>query len=184
MRYVILDRDGVINEDSDDYIKTVDEWLPLPGALEAIARLTGEGYTVTVASNQSGLARGLFDIDVLCSIHQAMRARVAALGGRIEAIAFCPHGPDDGCDCRKPKAGLLREISRRLDAPLTGVAVVGDALRDVQAALEVHARPILVRTGKGSHSETLLSGALRATPVVDDLAAAVEHILQSNTGGR
>lgn len=179
MRYVILDRDGVINADSPEFIKSVEVWQPLPGALEAIARLTNASVAVTIATNQSGLARGLFDIDALNLIHQALRTRAATLGGRVELIAFCPHGPADGCECRKPKAGLLREISRRLGAPLAGVPVVGDSVRDLRAAQTVGARPIMVRTGKGAGQGARLPADLRDVPVVADLPAAVDLILNS-----
>lgn len=176
-RYVIIDRDGVVNEDSDDYIKSVAEWIPIPGALEAMARLSATGFLVTVATNQSGLARGLFDIDALSTIHQALRQRVSALGGRIELVAFCPHGPDDGCDCRKPKTGLFREISRRLGAGLTNVPVIGDSMRDIVAGHAVGARPILVRTGNGRVTEAAMGASELKVEVVDDLAAAAELIL-------
>ncbi|APZ42013.1 D-glycero-beta-D-manno-heptose 1,7-bisphosphate 7-phosphatase [Acidihalobacter ferrooxydans] len=169
MKLIVLDRDGVINRDSDAYIKSPDEWEPLPGSLEAIARLNEAGYTVTVATNQSGIARGLFDIATLAAIHQKMHRLLARHGGHIDAVFFCPHGPDDGCDCRKPDAGLFTQIARRYDADLTGVPAVGDSLRDIEAALLVDAQPMLVRTGKGER--TLAAGMLPASlPVFDDLA--------------
>lgn len=149
MRLVILDRDGVINEDSDEYIKSVDEWIPVPGSLEAIARLNRAGWRVAVATNQSGVARGLFDIDTLTRIHDKMHRLVEQAGGAIEAVFFCAHGPDDGCNCRKPRPGLLQEIAARLRVDLQDVPVVGDSLRDIEAARAVGAQPILVRTGKG-----------------------------------
>lgn len=172
MRLVILDRDGVINEDSDEFIKSPAEWVPIPGALEAVARLNNAGYCVAVATNQSGIARGLMDVDAVNAIHQCMRARIAAFGGRVDLVAFCPHGPDDGCDCRKPKAGLLREVAQRFGASLTGVPVIGDSLRDIDAARSVGAFPILVRTGKG---RTLANPG--NVLVVEDLAAAADIVL-------
>ena len=178
MKLVILDRDGVINEDSEDYIKSPVEWVPIPGSLEAIALLNNSGYTVAVASNQSGLARGLFDIDALNRIHRRMMERLEAVGGRIDSIVFCPHGPQDRCPCRKPAPGLLLELGHRYGVPLTDVPVIGDALRDVQAAACVGAAPILVRSGKGRDTACSLPPALAAVPVVDDLRAAVALILK------
>ncbi|HKK06582.1 MAG TPA: D-glycero-beta-D-manno-heptose 1,7-bisphosphate 7-phosphatase [Gammaproteobacteria bacterium] len=176
MKLIILDRDGVINEDSDDYIKSPEEFIPLPGSLEAIARLNHAGFRVLVATNQSGIARGLFDLDTLHRIHEKLRRQLAALGGEIEAILFCPHGPDDNCTCRKPKPGLLRDIADRLQFSLEEVPAVGDSLRDLQAAQAVGARPLLVRTGKGER--TLAQGeGLEGVPVYADLASAVEALL-------
>ena len=134
MKLIILDRDGVINEDSDDYIKSTDEFIPLPDSLEAIARLNHAGYTVMVATNQSGIARGLFSIDTLNAIHSKLRRELSTYGGRVDGIFFCPHGPDDHCDCRKPAPGLLYEIAERTGRSLEGVPAVGDSLRDIQAA--------------------------------------------------
>ncbi len=176
MRLIILDRDGVINEDSDAYIKSPAEWVPIPGSLEAIARLNHEGWRVVVASNQSGIARGLFDIDTLLRIHAKMTLALAQLGGVIDAVFFCPHGPDDHCRCRKPKPGLLEDISARLHIDLRGIPVVGDARRDIEAALEVGALPILVRTGKGQH--TIANGTgLVDVPVFDNLAGVADALL-------
>jgi D-glycero-D-manno-heptose 1,7-bisphosphate phosphatase len=163
-RIVILDRDGVINEDSDAYIKSAEEWIPIPGSLEAIARLNRAGWRVVVATNQSGVARGLFDIDTLTSIHNKMHRQVEQAGGKIEAVFFCAHGPDDGCNCRKPQPGLLHEIAARLRIDLLGVPVVGDSLRDIEAAQVVGARPILVQTGKGAR--TLATHSFGATVAV------------------
>jgi D-glycero-D-manno-heptose 1,7-bisphosphate phosphatase len=176
MRLIILDRDGVINYDSDDYIKSVDEWQPIPGSIEAIAKLTMNDYRVVVATNQSGVARGLFDLDVLNQIHDKMHQLVSRAGGLIEAVFFCPHGPDDGCDCRKPKPGMLREISLRLRTDLKDVPAVGDSLRDMQAAEAVGARPVLVRTGKGERTLEKL-GRKKGFEVYDDLAAFVDALL-------
>lgn len=176
MRLIILDRDGVINQDSDDYIKSPQEYLPLPGSLEAIARLNQAGYTVAVATNQSGLGRGLYDEDVLERIHAKLEGLLAEVGGHIDGIFFCPHIPDDNCDCRKPAPGLLQQISAHFAMPLVGVPFVGDALRDLQAARAVGASPILVRTGKGIR--TLEKGEeLEGVPVFDDLAAVVDTLL-------
>jgi len=168
MKLVILDRDGVINHDSDAYIKSPAEWEPIEGSLEAIARLTSDGYRIIVATNQSGVARGLFDLSMLHRIHTRMLEAVRARGGEIEAIFFCPHGPDDGCRCRKPQTGLFEEIAERLKLNLNGVYAVGDSERDIVAAHAAGARPVLVRTGKGK--QTLRkSKQLGDAPVFDDL---------------
>ncbi len=180
MKLVILDRDGVINHDSDQYIKNPDEWEAIPGSLEAIARLNQEGYRVVVATNQSGVGRGLFDMDTLNAIHEKMVRALADVGGRIDAIFFCPHTSADECDCRKPKAGLFREIEARFNADMSEVPAVGDSLRDLQAALEVGAKPLLVLTGKGK--KTVKDPALpKGVPHFADLADAVEHILEHAT---
>ncbi len=176
MKLIILDRDGVINEDSDAFIKSVDEWIPLPGSIDAIARLTMNDYRVVVATNQSGIARGLFDIDTLMRMHDKMHQLVNEAGGAIEAIFFCPHGPDDGCECRKPRAGMFRDIGTRLRVDLTGVPAVGDSLRDLQTAEVVGARPILVRTGKGEQTLATL-GERAGLEVYDNLAAVVDALL-------
>lgn len=168
---VILDRDGVINQDSSEFVKSVDEWLPLDGSIEAIARLSAAGFTVAVASNQSGLARGLFDDEALLAMHQKLHDLVAAEGGRVDRIVICPHGPDDDCDCRKPKPGLLLGLGRHYGISLAGVPVVGDSLRDLQAATAAGARPILVRTGNGARTEQQLPDEFGAVDVFDDLAA-------------
>ena len=176
MKLVLLDRDGVINEDSDDYIKSPEEWVPIPGSLEAIAQLNHAGYRVIVLTNQSGLARGLFDPDTLARIHQRLRRALSAVGGTVSGIFFCPHGPDEGCGCRKPLPGLFEEVAERLQVSLRGVPAIGDSLRDLQAAEAVGARPILVRTGKGRRTEAALP-ADHGYPVFDDLAAAVHALL-------
>ncbi|MCP4300526.1 MAG: D-glycero-beta-D-manno-heptose 1,7-bisphosphate 7-phosphatase [Gammaproteobacteria bacterium] len=168
---VILDRDGVINRDSSSFVKSPNEWIPLSGSIRAIAALSNSGYTVTVASNQSGLARGLLDRSALRAMHRKLRKLVAAEGGHVDRIVICPHGPDDDCDCRKPKPGLLHRLGRYYGIALTGVPVIGDSLRDLQAATAVGARPILVRTGNGQATELALDGELEATEVFDDLAA-------------
>lgn len=179
MKLIILDRDGVINQDSDEFIKSPDEWIPIPGSLEAIARLTKAGYSVVVATNQSGLGRKLFDITTLNAIHQKMQASVRALGGAIPAVMFCPHLPTDGCTCRKPKAGMFLTIGKRFDVDLAGVPTVGDSLRDLQAGYLAGCRPYLVLTGKGK--QTLEKGGLPPdTTVFDDLAAVVAHLLEND----
>jgi len=176
MKLIILDRDGVINYDSDQFIKSPQEWNPIPGSLEAIARLCQAGYRVVVASNQSGVGRGLFDMSTLNAIHAKMHKLVGQAGGRIDAVFFCPHAADSRCNCRKPKPGLFQEISTRVRRDLRGVPAIGDSLRDLQAALAVGARPMLVKTGKGKR--TLESGQMpEGTPVYENLADAVQAIL-------
>lgn len=177
MKLVVLDRDGVINYDSKAYIKSEREWEPIPGSLEAIARLNNAGVTVAIATNQSAIARGLCNLDDLNAIHQALRSRLNAVGGRVEVIAFCQHAPDEGCDCRKPKSGLLREIRRRTGISLNDAPVIGDSRRDLDAAASVGARPILVRTGKGADTERHLPSAFADIAIFDDLAAAVDGLL-------
>ncbi len=172
---VVLDRDGVINADSDAYIKTTDEWQALPGSLEAIARLNAAGFAVAVFTNQSGLARGLFDAATLAAMHRKLERELAAVGGRLAGIFVCPHGPDAGCDCRKPAPGLLHRIGRELGVSLAGVPVIGDSRRDLAAAEAVGARPILVATGKGER--TLNDGKPVPAEVYPDLAAAVTVLI-------
>ncbi len=148
-KFVILDRDGVINYDSDTYIKSPDEWQAIPGSLEAIARLTQAQYRVIVITNQSGIARKLFTLDTLTQIHRKMHQQLSNIGGVVEAIFFCPHNAEDKCKCRKPCPGLFHEFANRLDAPLAEICAVGDSLRDLQAATVSGAKPVLVMTGKG-----------------------------------
>ncbi|MFT5115782.1 MAG: D-glycero-D-manno-heptose 1,7-bisphosphate phosphatase [Parasphingorhabdus sp.] len=181
-KLVILDRDGVINHDSDDYIKSADEWLPIPGSLEAIARLCRAHYQVVVITNQSGIARGLFDMESLNGIHRKMLDRLHEKGGKIDAILFCPHGPDDECECRKPRSGLFLELADRLGCSLQGVPAVGDSLRDLQAALAAGALPVLVKTGKGKKTSKQYSqdenlAAMEQLPIYKDLAAFVDDLL-------
>lgn len=173
---IILDRDGVINRDSSSFVKSTAEWLPLPGSIAAIAALSRAGFTVTVASNQSGLARGLFDRNTLRAMHRKLRVLVAAEGGRIDRIVVCPHGPHDGCQCRKPKPGLLRRLAAHYGVGLAGVPVIGDSLRDLQAAASVAAEPILVRTGNGTKTAASLPAELASIRVFDDLSAAAAEI--------
>lgn len=177
MKLVILDRDGVINEDSDDYIKSPDEWIPIEGSLQAIARLNRAGFRVYVATNQSGLARGLFTLETLHEIHHKMLEELQRLGGNVEAILFCPHGPGNHCDCRKPKPGLYQEIARRTNHSLEGIPVVGDSFRDIVAARTVNARPILVRTGKGTKTEQAHADELLETEIYEDLASMVDSLI-------
>jgi len=177
LKLVILDRDGVINEDSDEYVKSTDEFRFIPGSLEAIARLNQAGYRVAVATNQSGIARGYFELDTLNEMHAKLRRNLAAMGGHVDAIVFCPHGPDDSCGCRKPLPGMLEEIGRRFSVDLRNVPVIGDSKRDLDAATAVGARPILVRTGKGERTLEK-SGDLEGIPVFEDLAAAVDALLK------
>ncbi len=176
MSLIILDRDGVINHDSDDFIKSPAEWEPIEGSLEAITQLNHAGYRVVVITNQSGIARGLFDVDTLTRIHSKMRRMLAQVGGKLEAILYCPHGPDDECSCRKPQDGAFAELAHRLRIKLDGVPAVGDSLRDIQAAQTAGAIPILVRTGKGK--QTLADGIPEGVDVYDDLAAAVAALLE------
>lgn len=171
---VILDRDGVINEDSPDFIRSPEAWQPIPGSLEAIALLTRAGWRIAVATNQSGLARGLFDVATLEAIHRRMLIAVEAAGGRIEVIAHCPHGPDDRCGCRKPEPGLMHQIAARTGLPLAAAPCVGDSMRDLIAASAAGCRPVLVRTGKGRETEAGLHGAESpSVAVFDDLHAFV-----------
>lgn len=175
MKLVILDRDGVINFDSEHYIKSPAEWKPLPGSLEAIAKLTQAGYKVVVATNQSGIGRGLFDMDTLNAIHNKMHQAVKDLGGRIDAVFYCPHPADSSCNCRKPRPGMFERIGGCFNVDLKGIPAVGDSLRDLVAAAAVGAAPMLVLTGKGEKTQTekLPEGTL----IFINLAAAVEHIL-------
>lgn len=176
MKLIILDRDGVINYDSDQFIKSPEEWKPIPGSLEAIARLSQADYRVVVATNQSGVGRGLFDMPTLNAIHDKMLKAAAHAGGRIDAIFFCPHTPEANCSCRKPKSGMIEEIATRYNTDLQGVVAIGDSLRDLEAAARLGAQPILVRTGKGEH--TLAKGGLpEGTRVYADLAQAVAALV-------
>jgi len=150
MKLVILDRDGTINEDRDDFVKTPEEWMPIPGALEAIAKLNHAGWHVAVATNQSGLGRGLFDMVTMSAMHRKMNEMLARVGGRVDAVFFCPHAPDDHCDCRKPLPGLFEKIGERYGVDLAGVPAVGDTLRDLQASSAAGCKPHLVLTGKSA----------------------------------
>jgi D-glycero-D-manno-heptose 1,7-bisphosphate phosphatase len=175
MKLIILDRDGTINQDSDQYIKSPSEWKPIPGSLQAIARLNQAGWRVAVATNQSGIARGLFDMATLNAIHAEMHRAVGLAGGRIDAIFFCPHAADSGCECRKPKPGLLREIAARLSVELAEVPMVGDSLRDLEAAAAAGAKPYLVLTGKGKKTRET-GGLPQGTQVFADLGALAARL--------
>ena len=172
---LILDRDGVINEDSDAFIKSAAEWRPIPGSLEAIARFNRAGYTVVVASNQSGIGRRLFDLRALTAIHARMRRELVEVGGRIDAIFFCPHHPEAGCDCRKPQDGMFRQIAERFQVDLQGVAAIGDSHRDMEAARSAGASPILVLTGKGK--KVADSARAEGIPIFSNLAAVADALL-------
>lgn len=176
-RLIVLDRDGVINRDSDAFVKSADEWIPIDGSIDAISRLSRAGWTVAVASNQSGLARGLFDREALDAMHAKLRRLVQRTGGRVDRIVVCPHAPGDGCDCRKPAPGLLLGLADHYGRSLDGVPVVGDSLRDLEAARAVGARPILVRTGNGAHTACELSDPLTDVEQFDNLAAVAGALL-------
>lgn len=176
MKLVILDRDGVINHDSDAYIKSPEEWKPIPGSLEAIALLNQAGCHVVVATNQSGVGRGLLEMATLNAIHDKMHRALGLVGGRIDAIFFCPHAQDAGCACRKPKPGLFEDIARRFNTNLRDVPSIGDSLRDLQASAAVGAQPILVLTGKGSKTQRE-GGLPPGTKVFADLAEAVKSLI-------
>lgn len=182
VKVLIVDRDGVINRDSDAFIRSPEEWVPIPGSVEALAEASRRGWRVGVATNQSGLARGLLDEPTLAAIHRRMVRAVEANGGRIDAIVYCPHGPDDGCTCRKPEPGLLHELARRFHVELEGVPVIGDSVRDLEAAQRAGAQPILVRTGKGGTAAA--SRERPGAPVFEDLAAAVRALLKRSEGER
>ena len=175
-KLIVLDRDGVINYDSEHFIKSPEEWRPVPGSVEAVARLNHAGYRVVVATNQSGIGRGLFDMGMLNTIHEKMHKALAHAGARVDAIFFCPHTADSRCECRKPKAGMLIEIGKRFNTELTGVPCIGDSLRDLQAAEAAGAQPMLVLTGKGE--KTLRDGNFpKNTVIFPDLAFAVSALL-------
>ncbi|MBA3024741.1 MAG: D-glycero-beta-D-manno-heptose 1,7-bisphosphate 7-phosphatase [Gammaproteobacteria bacterium] len=176
MKLIILDRDGVINYDSDQFIKSPDEWKPIPGSLEAIARLNQEGYRVVVATNQSGIGRGLFDMPTLNAIHDKMHKSLAQVGGRIDAIFFCPHTNEAECSCRKPKSGMMLEISARYGVGLGDVPAVGDSLRDLESAARLGAIPYLVLTGKGNRTKEK-GGLPEGTRIFADLAAVTASLL-------
>ncbi len=186
MKLVILDRDGTINEDRDDFVKSEAEWQPLPGALEAIARLNHAGWHTVVATNQSGLARGLFDMPTLGAIHARMNRELAAYGGRIDAVFFCPHGPDDGCLCRKPLPGLFTMIGERYGTPLRSAHAVGDSLRDLEAAAAAGCSTHFVLSGKSQNlSQADVLAVLEKVPgttVHADLASFAQHLVQPGGG--
>tara|TARA_B110000444_G_C18846450_1_gene602350 strand:+ start:2713 stop:3267 length:555 start_codon:yes stop_codon:yes gene_type:complete len=183
MKIIVLDRDGVINQDSDDYIRSAEEFIPIEGSIAAIADLCAAGYRVVVATNQSGLARNYFDEEQLSEMHHFLCSMVEDVGGSIDGIFYCPHHPDEGCSCRKPRTGLLDQIEHEFDCKLQGSYFVGDSLKDIEAAQAFDCTPILVRTGKGLLTEEHLSDS-NVPPIAtyNNLASAVSHILgnQSN----
>lgn len=183
-KIVLLDRDGVINEDSDNYIRSAQEWIPIPGSIQAISKLSKAGYKIFVVTNQSGLARGYFSEDELNRMHKKMHELVGREGGQIEDLVYCPHQPEDACTCRKPKPGLLQKIARVHNVDLTRVPFVGDSLRDIECAQAVGARGVLVKTGKGVRTLTKAESnsehqkILEQVPVYDDLAQFVDFFLE------
>jgi D-glycero-D-manno-heptose 1,7-bisphosphate phosphatase len=176
MQLIILDRDGVINFDSDQFIKNPEEWKPIPGSLEAIARLNQAGYRAVVATNQSGIGRGLFDMPMLNAIHDKMHKACALVGARIDAVFYCPHTADSHCLCRKPKTGMLEEIAVRYNIGLAGVPSVGDSLRDLQSAATMGAQPYLVLTGKGFKTQAA-GGLPEGTQVFASLSALAAELV-------
>lgn len=177
-RILVLDRDGVINADSPDYIKSMDEWVPLPGSIEAIARLSHQGYRIAVATNQSGISRRLLSLSTLNAIHGHMRQLVSVLGGQIDLIAFCPHGPDAGCPCRKPKPGMLLEIAQRFGVDPQEMMFVGDSRRDLDAARAAGAAPVLVLTGNGAITLERGGPSVLGVPVYSNLETFADHLLE------
>lgn len=179
-RLVILDRDGVINQDSADFIKTADEFIPIPGSLEAIGELSGAGFEIAVATNQSGIGRKLLDTPSLESIHRKMREQARAFGGDIGEIVWCPHLPDEDCNCRKPRPGLLLQLSREYGVPLDNVPVIGDSIRDIDAALAVGARPILVLSGNGQATSSALDASDTSVETFVDLREAARALIEAS----
>lgn len=180
LKFIILDRDGVINEESDVYIKSPAQWKPIPGSLEAISLLSQAGYTVVVATNQSGVGRGYYTEEDLVQIHQKMIACVKAQGGRIDKVFYCPHHPDEHCSCRKPASGLLEQIAAAYKIDLSGVAVIGDSLRDIQAAEKVACKPILVLTGNGEKTLKNDPELRDKVPIFPNLLTAVQALLKEH----
>ena len=181
MALLILDRDGVINQDSDDYVKSADEWIPIPGSIEAMARLSQAGYQIAIATNQSGLGRGYFQQSDLDAMHVKMMRLLDEAGGKLAGIFFCPHTPDANCDCRKPKAGLIAQIEQALNCSAQNAFIVGDSLRDLEAGLLKNCTPLLVKTGKGERTIKKLQdepvAALNDLLIFDDLAASCDFLL-------
>jgi len=175
-KLIVLDRDGVINYDSDDYVKSVDEWIPLPGSMEALAKLTQAGFKIAIATNQSGISRGYFTVATLAAMHQKMLTLASEAGAKIDYIAYCPHGPDDHCDCRKPLPGLIHQIEKALNLSAKGCYMVGDSLRDLQAGQAAGLVPALVLTGKGKRTLDKENG-LAGVGVFDDLDSYVDYLL-------
>ncbi|WP_286240658.1 D-glycero-beta-D-manno-heptose 1,7-bisphosphate 7-phosphatase [Neptuniibacter halophilus] len=178
LKLIVLDRDGVINQDSDEYVKSLDEWIPIPGSIEAIAALSKAGYSICIATNQSGLARNYFTQDTLEQMHHKLEALVNEQGGEIHSIHFCPHGPDDKCDCRKPLPGMFNSIAKSFGLnDLTGVFAVGDSLRDLQAGAKVNCKPVLVKTGKGMRTLNSDKALPDGTLIFEDLKTFADSIL-------
>jgi len=176
-KLIVLDRDGVINYDSDDYVKSVDEWIPLPGSMEALAKLTQAGFKIAIATNQSGISRGYFTVATLDAMHQKMLTLASKAGAKIDYIAYCPHGPDDNCDCRKPLPGLIHQIEKALNMSAKGCYMVGDSLRDLQAGQAAGLVPALVLTGKGQRTLDKKND-LHGTDVFDDLDHFVDNLIK------
>jgi D-glycero-D-manno-heptose 1,7-bisphosphate phosphatase len=176
-KLIVLDRDGVINYDSDNYIKTVDEWIPLPGSMEAIGKLTQAGYKIAVATNQSGISRGYFSIETLNAMHDKMIKLADEHGGKFDFIAYCPHGPDDECDCRKPLPGLIHQVETALGISAKGCYMVGDSLRDLEAGAAAGLKPVLVKTGKGQRTLEKNIGLENAL-IFDDLASFITSFVK------
>lgn len=178
MKPIVLDRDGVINLDSDAYIKSADEWIPIPGSIEAIAILSRAGFDVFIATNQSGIGRGLFTHQTLQEMHEKLSLLVTRAGGSIAGIFFCPHSPENDCNCRKPRTGLLRQIEEKFSCNLADAYFIGDSVRDIQAAVSFGCKPVLVKTGKGERSIPKLHDlGLDSFLVFEDLAAAAQCIV-------
>ena len=177
MPFIILDRDGVINYDSDEYIKSPDEWIPIPGSLKAIAKLNQAGFKIVIATNQSGIARGLYSLKTLNEIHEKLKSSVRAEGGEIEAIFFCPHHPDDGCGCRKPKPGMLYDIEKQFSVRLDETFFIGDSIVDYQAAVIVGCQPLMVKTGKWQKALEI-NPAINDCPHFLDLAQAAQYVIK------
>lgn len=188
MKLVILDRDGTINEDRDDFVKSPEEWVPLPGALEAIARLNHAGWHAVLATNQSGLGRGLFDMASLNAMHARMNQLLTKHGGRIDAVFFCPHVPEDQCECRKPLPGLMLQIGERYSVDLNEVPFVGDSLRDLEAGAAAGCPTHFVRTGKAAAlTDAQVADILKKVPgtkVHDDLSSFADAIIQEERQAR
>lgn len=177
-KLIILDRDGVINQDSDAYVKTLDEWIPIPGSIEAIAKLHKAGFTICIATNQSGLAREYFTLDTLHAMHQKLTDLVEAEGGQIHSIEYCPHGPDDKCDCRKPLPGMFRTIANRFAlADLSSTHTVGDSLRDLEAGSKLKSQPVLVKTGKGQRTLDSNKELPSGTKIFENLSSFADYLI-------
>lgn len=176
---IILDRDGVINFDSIHYIKSPDEWIPIPGSCEAIAQLSQAGFIIAIATNQSGIARGLYDAETLAAIHGKLTATVKKYQGSIDLIVHCPHHPDDRCNCRKPEIGLLQQIAKHFNQNLSGVPFIGDSYRDIAAAKTMACRPILVKTGNGETTLEQYPELAHSIEIYDDLTAASKVLIEN-----